>query len=343
MIEDDAGFPLYSPLGTLLLNRIEQDVLKWMLGEGYPEIRLPTVLADRALNNGEPVGPQFASKVMALESPSGRHLLTTPEMLLIHTASISTYRDLPYRRSYVSSFFRNMKTTKPLLIGREFRIAGLVGFHATAGEVADALIDVLEITALLAKWGIAGEVLDHPSGGHELVVSSSAGDVWASEDGGTRTRALSLAVGYHYSPEVARGPRYRTEQNRNARAEILTFGICTNRVLFATFDQARDDLGFRLPARFRPFDLVVIPVAPGDVETAEQIAGTATDRCCATAVDDRLALRTASKAEFAFYIGTPQVLVVAGDSTRLLKRGDGEGVTMTLSEARRAFYVPEDV
>lgn len=340
--EDDAGFPLYGPLGTMLLNRIERKVLKWMSQAGYSEIRLPTVLADRVLADGEMVGLQFASKLMTLDSPSGRHLLTTPEMLLVRTAPITTYRDLPYQRSYTASFFRNMKATKPLLVGRELRIAGLVGFHATGREVTDELAEVFEITTLLAEWKIYGEVLDHPSGGRELVVPSSAGDVWMPGDGGARKRSLSLAVGYHYSPGAARGPRYRTKQNRNARAEILTFGLCTNRVLFAAFEGARDDLGFQLPARLRPFDLIVIPAAPGDLGAAEKIGDTAASTC-AIAIDDRFALRTADRKEFAFYLGVPQVLVVARGSARLLERGGRKGRTVPLSEAHHMISVPADV
>ena len=79
-------------------------------------------------------------------------------------------------------------------------------------------------------------------------------------DENNKTKALSLAMYYHYSVDGPLRLKYVNPENKKVKPLFLTYGLGTQRTLFSIMDANRDQYGFDLPKCLRPFDYVLIPL-----------------------------------------------------------------------------------
>jgi prolyl-tRNA synthetase len=324
------GIPVYGPIGTAVLHTIE-DMLQTALGcRGYAQVEIPSLMRTEDLEDGEPIGPQFASKIIATnDALKGYHLLTTPEMLFVRGAGqhLLSHRSLPVRRSYTANFFRNMATTRSLIVCRQFRIVGTVALERHESGVRNALDEAVAASAeVLAALGVPTHAIRqewlHKV---ELLFPSDEGDTWVDSAGNgaaAKVKELSLAIGYQYAAGSPLPLRYRSETNRNAPVLMATYGLCSNRLLHSVFEASKDEHGFALPAAVRPFDAVVVAQNDRARGKARRLSERLSRAGLRVGLDDRTTMSVNDRQRFAEYAGAAAVAVVAAGTpgTRIRPR-----------------------
>lgn len=313
------GMPSYSPIGAPVLHSIERQLQTALSNCGYVQVELPSLVSDSDLHAGDSVGPQFASKLLAVSNLPGYHLLSTPEMLFtrLFRTKLRSYRDLPLRRSYTASFFRRAPAMKALLICRQFRIVGIAAMELdSVGVLASLNAAVDACTAVLSSLGV--ETV-HLNGGEaarlEMCYPTTEGDIWIGS-AENRSRALSLGIGYEYASGSRLPIRYRNAANRNSSPRMATFGLCSNRALHCVFDACRDQWGFALPRSVKPYDAVVIPRGTSSATRAVRVSAELQSAGLRVGLDDRYSMATTVRQSFAHYIGADAAIVVAEDDVR---------------------------
>ncbi|MEV0266907.1 hypothetical protein AB0I49_36975 [Streptomyces sp. NPDC050617] len=277
-------------------------------------------MKDSDLEAGQEVGEQFLGKVLFLsDTMSGYHLMTSPEMLLtgaLVDAPLS-HRDLPVRVSYLADIFRQMKNTRSILRLRQFRVLGGLALTPEPAGVLDALEDLVRTTVgTLDRFGLRITAAWREDPLHvELFCASTEGSTNVPDASSLtgRSKALSLAIGYHYGVGLPPAVNYRSSDNTLAGASVATYALCTNRVLYAVFDQHRDSLGFALPAELRPFEVVLVPSGTAALPSAEHLYDVLVASGVRTALDDRVNRPVVARSRFAEYIGAAVSCEVSSD------------------------------
>jgi prolyl-tRNA synthetase len=335
------GIPVYGPIGAAVLRAIEGMLQDALASCGYAQVEIPSLMRTEDLEAGEPIGPQFARKIIPTDTAlKGYHLLTTPEMLFIKEAArgVLSYRDLPLRRSYTANFFRNMPTTRSLLTCRQFRIVGTVALETREAGVRDALDQAVAASAeVLAALGVKTEMTRQEWGNKlELFFPCAEGDKWVAdprEDPAGRAKLLSLAIGYQYGAGSMLPLRHRSASNRNSPVLVASYGLCSNRLLYSVFDASRDQHGFALPLAVRPFDVIVISCDGGTRANALSLSRRLSRAGLRVGLDDRLTA-TAERKRFAAFTGAAAVAVVLGDRIQVSAREELAGhVTVPVEQA----------
>lgn len=321
-----SGLVAYTSLGAGILERIESLILAELALLDYDCVAIPHIMSDADLNSGQDVGVQFLSKIMHLDKAMpGHHLITSPEMMFGRWASTFeiSHRTLPIRLCYRTSIFRRMRETRSFLTCREFRVVGALSFLPHQSDAADVREELARVTAAFRR---AGEALAAPliemrgNTESELGYVCSEGDVRASINGCERT-ALSISVGYDYARNLAFPMPYRDVDNGQRTPQVMTVALCANRLMYACFDSARDDLGFALAATVRPFDVVVVPRSRRDVEQAQLLATRARNLGLRVGHDERVNRTVGARTAFSAYIGAPASVLVHGDLVVVTARG----------------------
>jgi prolyl-tRNA synthetase len=312
------GIPLYTPIGTIVLRKIEQSLQECFASKGIEAIRIPALNRTEDLSSGDQIGEQFASKIIHLKEPlDDFHLLTTPEMSLIHTIGAATlsHSQLPMRLCYTADFFRNSVALRSFLTCRQFRIFGALGFEPTEASVQEAIdLFLSALLSVLGEFSVSVEVLRQEDGAFEIFYPTAEGDYRADKLDPTapltEKRLLSLGMAYRYGKDRRIPIRMRTSQNKNARPFFSTFGLCTNRLLFAVFDASRTEAGFFLPRSLRPFDVVVVPRTQQEETVASEIVMRLAAADLAAVLDDRYKIPRLKRQTFSDLLGIPATIRV---------------------------------
>jgi prolyl-tRNA synthetase len=320
------GIPVYGPIGAAVLHAIEGMLQDALASRGHVQVEIPSLMRTEDLEAGEPIGPQFARKIIPTDAAlKGYHLLTTPEMLFVREAAkgVLSHRDLPVRRSYTANFFRNMPTTRSLLVCRQFRIVGTVALESHENGVREALDAAVAASAeVLTELRVETEMTRQAwSNKLELFFPCAEGDKWVATPRGN-AKMLSLAVGYQYAAGSVLPLRHRSASNRNSPVLIASYGLCSNRVLFSVFDANRDEQGFALPPAVRPFDAVVMAHGSESAGQALSLSSQLSRAGLRVGLDDRMAMATAERRRFAAFAGAAAVAVVTGDDVQVSMRED---------------------
>lgn len=320
------GFPAYSPLGIDMLARIEELFTIAAVRGGYDRFRIPHLMRNDDLQLGEPIGDQFRSKVFFLQgSLDGYHLLTTPEMMFVRMlrSSRPSYRSFPVRCTYTTSIFRQVKQTRSIITCREFRVFGLLSLDTEMAGVVAGLESIMSLArSVMASLGVSvQETRQETPLKSELMFPCFEGDTYLGR-GDSRKRALSLAIGYQYGADSLIPIVYQSRTNTLENPLMVSFALCTNRLLFSVFDAHRDELGFALPASIRPLEVVLIPRAQTDLLLSESVMSMLAASSIRVALDDRMSLRISDRQAFSEYVGAAASVVVHSGLLHITRRGD---------------------
>lgn len=312
------GVPLYTPIGARVLDKIERRTEAIFADAGFEFTRLPGLVKTSDLDEGEKIGETFAAKFLHLQEPAaGFHMLTTPEMMVIRAVAHGplSYAQLPLRLCYTADFFREANV-RSLLVCRQFRIFGALSLEADEASCARCVALIRDrLECLLAELGIPIEIEAASDEAFECFFPSDEGDYAADRPltTGDKRRRLSLGMAYRYGRECKLPVRIRTSDNRKTAAHVVTFGLCTNRLLFAVFDAARNARGFSLPPVVRPFDVAVIPRTAHEQESAVRVIDAFKSVQAQLVVDDRFKETRKEREAFCTAIGVPVLLRVEQD------------------------------
>src|SRR5262249_16854269 len=147
---------------------------------------------------------------------------------------------------YQTEFYRQLRDTRGYLRGREFRMFAAIAIEADRSGMEDSLTAFSTIARDLLVGAEVPFIEAASPAGHffEFFYPWIEGD--ESVTGHKLKKpvpALSIAMAYQYAPDSSLPIRYRTPSNRNSCPRIVTFGLGTQRLLFAVLDAHRDKLG----------------------------------------------------------------------------------------------------
>lgn len=336
----EGGFPLFTPIGTLMMGRIEGIFEQNMRRAGFEQIRLPNVMSTALLEKGQEVGDQFRSKLMMLTGKlSGSHVISTPETLLIEWTKQHqlTYGQIPIRLQYTDELHRQMPHTHGTLSTRQIRIIGGFSVEAKmsggsvqpgATLIRDTIQDSFNAISMPIHREDGTTGFDYefffltPSYGRQ----EGQNLVLPGLNQTARTRGLSIGMVYNYPMGNNWKIRNRSRENTNDHPALITFGFCTQRMLYCTMMQYHDAAGFNLPAAVRPFDFYLIPEGPKALADARTVYDGLTNgvnglsvlshgnssRPVSVALDNRMNKTVHERRATAAYLGAP-ISVVFGN------------------------------
>ncbi len=332
----DTGFPLYTPIGSAILENIEAVLAQQAREAGFDHMRIPNAMRTETLEKGQAIGDQFRSKLMTLTGDlKDYHVMATPEMLFVQWAKQYqlSHNQLPIQLYYLDELHRQMHYTKGSLISRQIRIFG--GFSAEKaaepGVVHPGSLLIRDfVAASLSALSLPHHIEEQYKGNDfeffyicpmDRKTQEGENLVLPSISSAERVKAYSLGMVYNYPMDGGWKLRYRNENNHNRKPSLLTFGFCSHRILYCMMIDKHDDKGFNLPKNVRPFDAVIIPdvntaIAPAEeiyrrlcerFNTASTVAGNR------VALDERTKISVQQRSNFADYIGAAVKVVVGKD------------------------------
>ena len=323
----DPGVPFYMPFGKKILIKMQNIFLEESEKSGIPCIEIPLIVKDEILEEGEEITNTFGERIVRLNNDNlrGYHLLTTPEPMMLDLASISlhTFNQLPIRFVYNVDVVRGLKRPAGILKGRQFKVF----MGNSLDEDEKSLEESLNLFEQLSD-NIFGR-LGIPTYKRRCVKEIGVEHFYFGAEGENlampeinpqeRVKALSLSMGYHYSPRGRVKAKFRNQQNKNSRVLYCTYGLGTQRTFYALFDSHRDERGFNLPLELVPFQFSLIPVRPDDNEAIEGVYKSIRDRAI---LDDRRNLLFGEKVAFSDYVGVPWKIIYGNGHYTLKSRDE---------------------
>lgn len=320
------GLPIFTGIGQRVLDALEGELLTEAERIGFSQYRIPALMSNEDLRQGQEIGEQFRSKLIQLNEPlNDFHLLSTPEMLILRMSQYAnlSHNSLPVNLSYSTDFFRNMRT-QSFLTCRQFRIFGTLSILEDEKslikcrqDVENSVVKVFD--RLGVKW--INQALEHEKHAFELFYEYQE----RSRNHIADKQVMSVAMGYHYGSRFNVPVKYRDSRNKMQRPKIFTFGLAVNRLLNACFEACRDDFGFALAKSIRPFDVVVIANSKRDRALGQEAYGHFYDRRVRVALDDRYKMPVEDRLAFSRFIGSPVAILVNRGQYRMFERNSGNG------------------
>jgi prolyl-tRNA synthetase len=327
MFFKDPGVPFYLPIGRRILRNVEDVFLEESSKLDISPIEIPAIMKDGILEEGEEISDTFDEGIVRLSNKNlgGYHLLTTPETMILDLArgSLHSHRQLPIRFVYNTDIVRGIRKPKGILKGRQFKTFMGNSLDRDVGSLGQSLQIFEELSDNIfrrlgvetyKRRGIGGIDVEHFYFGEE------GDNIRMPEvDPERRVKALSLAMAYHYNPEKMLKARFRNESNQNSRALYCTFGLGTQRAIYAMFDSHRDDRGFKLPSELAPYGFDIIPVSQWDSEEAEELYSLFGGEVL---LDDRRGVSFGERTSFSDYIGVPWKIIIGNGEYTLKDRDE---------------------
>ena len=325
---DTNAIPLLTPLGIKIVRNMENTMMDIADNYGMEQIEPPTIIDNNVLEQGQEIGQQFRSKIMYLSGKmEGFHLMMTPEPLFIKVLSDNnlSHSQLPLRYVYSTNFYRNMADPRHFLRGKQFKMFG--GFSVDtdrnslikSSEMFDSLTQSIFSTFRLPFY--------KQDNGDKLMAEyfylSEAGkeNVYLPQiDESKKTKALSLAMYYHYTTDKPVKLKYTNSENKKVKPLFLTYGMGTQRTLFSIMDVNRDEYGFNLPECLRPFDYVVIPLQQKLKPLANMTYERMKSLGLSVAVDDRTNVSVINRQKCSQFLSCPTNIIVTDNGYKIYNR-----------------------
>lgn len=325
---DSNAIPFLTPIGKTIIQNMENTMLAEANRHGIEPIELPTIVDNAVLEQGQEMGEQFRSKIMYLQgNMEGFHLMMTPEPLIINVLADNnlSHTQLPLRYMYASNFYRDMADPRNFLRGKQFKMFGAFSVDADisslkqSAEVFDSMTQ-----AIFSTFNLPVHKHDDPNKFmSEYFYLSEAGkeNAYLPEiDPTKKTKALSLAMYYQYTTDKPLKLKYRNNENKKAKPLFLTYGMGTQRTLFAIMDANRDQYGFNLPECLRPFDYVLIPLKQEQKPLANKTYYRLQNMGLKVALDDRTNVSVTNRQTCSQFLSCPTNIIVANNGFKVYDR-----------------------
>ena len=136
---NDRAVPLFTPIGTKIMHKIENILKNKATISGAEEVQIPLMMGTDLLRKGSEIGDLFEKKIIHLSGNlKDFHLMTSPEMMFLNLFSKAKLKEqhLPIHYFFTSDFCRDMPDPKGFLRGRQLRVFGGVAFDKTQNDAA---------------------------------------------------------------------------------------------------------------------------------------------------------------------------------------------------------------
>ena len=308
---DDQYIPFFTPIGTIMLNNIENIFRKNLEKIDCYEVQIPLIMNTNSLNGGQAVGALFEKKIMHLSGNMKQyHLMTSPEMVFINlfTKNGIESNALPIHYYYVSNIFRDMPDPKHILRTKQIRIFGGVSLDRSAQtrkQTEDNLTDALYQS--FVDFGVPFHKELHSNGASSefFYLNSKENETYMIPSINTnhRTKSISLGMIYDYSAECPKNLFHVNPYTGLKEPTFVTsYAVGTQRVMYMILDHFRDDKGFNLPTNIRPYDVVFIANAQ-DMDTIKKMSSGLSNNKVSTCIDNVFGRAHNKRMDNADYIG----------------------------------------
>lgn len=326
---NDPNIPVFSPIGTAILNNIE-DIFCTVASEyGIDEIRIPMIMSTELLRRGQQLGELFERKLMSLSGNMAHyHLMTTPETLFLNMASKDNLpaSRLPLNYCFISDFCRDMPDPKHILRTKQFRVFAGVSLDAnTENRMKTEKHLLYMLHDMFSGLGVPFHT-EHGGSGFTceyfyMLSKENENYIIPSIDPKKKTKALSFAMIYDYGKgcDTSQFTCIDPVTGIKDKMYITSYAISTQRVLYNIMDYYRDNKGFGLPAHLRPCDIVLIS-GPKDTEILIKIKKDLNKSGIKSYVDNCYNKPHVKRLETADYIGSGYKAIVKNEKISIIDR-----------------------
>ena len=142
----------------------------------------------------------------------------------------------------------------------------------------------------------------------EFIYPSDKGDIF--EFKGKKIKGLSLGMGYPFN--VFHKVKFRSEKNFLEKIVLGTYGLGSQRIIYAYLDANRDEMGFNFPEVLVPYDSGIILVNPKDsaVMTAGKSLYVELNNFGSVYLDDRQNISLKEKLDYSDFIGVKKKYIL---------------------------------
>ena len=277
------GCMMMRPAGYAIWENIMQQLDARFKETGVENVGMPLFIPESLLQKEKDHVEGFAPEV-AWVTHGGNEKLEerlcvrpTSETLFceLYKSIVGSYRDLPKVYNQWGTVVRWEKTTRPFLRTTEFWWQEGHTAHATAEDVMDRTIQMLNVYADFVQDVLAIPVLKGQKTDKEKFAGAEA--TYTIEAMMHDGKALQSGTSHYFGTGFAEafGIQYSDKDNQLKYVHQTSWGLSA-RVIGALIMVHGDDSGLVLPPRIAPTQVMVIPIAqhkPGVLEKAEELKG----------------------------------------------------------------------
>jgi len=311
-----AGFPLFLPVGQILVNNVNQVIREAAYEAGFSELYLPLVQTPNLI---EETGRAEQFNQEFFYTHNNKFILApTNEEVFIDLASkgIKSYRQLPVRVFQIADKFRNIKKPKGIFRSKEFLMCDMISIDADKNMLYDsASIFEKIVDEAFRKLEIkAVRVTKHDGHYIEYLVECPEGDICVSRnpDRYDHLGKHSSSVAMYFLFEQG-GPHFKGPDGTEKKSYVGTYGFGIQRCIHAVIEQHRDERGIVFPDSIRPFNSSVIVLDKNDPEQnnlAEKCYDLLLKAGAKPLFDDRADKTLKEKLDLADFYGIPVKMVI---------------------------------
>lgn len=302
----DSGCISYSPLLTRIKHRIEKICMDSASKYGFNEVILPMLMQKQLLEKSGKL-KDYSAEFYFFDKPHDKSVLvpTTEEpiiQMLMH-GGLKSYKQLPMRFSQLSNVYRHLKRSEGLYKSREISCVVLTSADFDQKSFFQTVEDFKKIcSSSFQKMGIPSfYIQDDKSGAIEYMFETESADRPLSKSVIRRYSSDqtlpsdeksygSLSMGYPFYQSKNFDLTFDSPDGKKMKPVIGTFGIGTQRCVYALFEKARNQKEKAFTKDVRPFDVMLVQVGKGSDQiqsNISQIKDQLEDSGLSVVVDDR--------------------------------------------------------
>ncbi len=324
------GLPYYSPIGSMIFDRLKSMIEKEHESLGAMKVEIPGCMKKSLLKYGESIEKTFSNKFVTLPKPMRGYMLTTThevDMLDWLKKENLSYKQFPLYLFSSKKILRPIKNPKGILKLVEPEIFMMLSLDANKegfknslrkySKMCETIFNRLGINYKKRSVELEKRRSPHSDFDLEYFYKTPEGENILKEN--EKALSLSMAYKYNISPGFI---TFQNAKNKNLTPVVGTYGMGLERLLFASFDSSRDSKGFNLPECIRPFDSSILIFGNGEklFKKAEEIYDNLVSENKKVLLEDKMRCKRINKARLSDYLGIPKKIIVSKSGVREIKR-----------------------
>jgi prolyl-tRNA synthetase len=329
------GLGYFTPMGCIVYDKLSTLITNYHQIIGGMKVQIPNYMRRETLGCGEEVQEHFQKKFAMLPEPMAKYMiLTTHEMEFLEWIGREpvSHISMPMKLFTPKDILRVTGHGDGILKLREFKVWAMVSLDKNLSAFRETLYSYAKICeSIFGDLGIPYYKSENPEERNvpnknfdlEYFYPCSEGDNFCL--GGQRQKALSLSMGYRFNPQE--NPCQFIDELGQLRTPIVgTYALGLERIFYAALDNARDERGFNIPSKIRPFEksILLFDDYEQTINDSQILYETLRRQGVPVFFDDRKQTKRKAKARFSDFIGIPEKIVVSKQGIRIIKRNSNE-------------------
>jgi len=289
------GFVVHRPWAMKIIKKIYSLFEKELEKTGHEPVLFPVVIPEKNFIKEAEHVEEFAPEVFWITEAGGKKLeeklalrpTSETAMYQMYSLWIRSYKDLPFKRYQSVSVFRNEKTTKPFLRGREFLWIEAHDAFATEKEIMKQINEDMIITKKIVEdhLGLPIMFFKRP----QWDKFAGAVDTYAADilmpDGKVNQISSTHNLGNNFSKVF--DVSFLDNKGEKKYAWQTCYGPGIWRMMAALIAVHGDDKGLILPFELAPIQVIIIPIKDSALKKCESIKKELEKNCIRVEIDKR--------------------------------------------------------